>query len=61
MIGWFTATTLSSVGPLYFSSFYPNLPDPYAEYMKHLNTIDENVAKISVLWVGDYLLQMSRD
>lgn len=60
-VGWFMATSLSSVGPLYFSSFYSGVPDPYADYLRHLNDIDENVSMITSLWVGNYLLQISRD
>ena len=61
LIGWVGATALSSVGPIFFAQFYPDLTDPYADYITHLKDIDATMTPLATLWVSDLLYKMSQD
>jgi hypothetical protein len=63
-LGWLGALLFSSVGPLYFHDFYPDLPDPYQPLIEHLKTTLEgqafvyfDITKRLLLWArNDYML-----
>ncbi len=60
-MGWGLATSMSSVGPIFFGATFPEIPDPYAPYIEYLRGIHESGTMISSLWVSDLLGQMARD
>lgn len=47
VLGSFMAVALSSVGPAFYHHFYPDLPDPYAGLIAHLNALSEQSFMLS--------------
>lgn len=60
-MGWGMATALSSVGPIFFGTIYPDVPNPYADYIEYLRAIHNSGTMISSLWVSDLLAEMAKD
>ncbi|QBX36633.1 hypothetical protein E4M02_05780 [Brevundimonas sp. S30B] len=60
VLGLVVATQMSSVGPVFFADFYPQLADPYAEQMALLRAADEHYP-IWALDVQALLLEGARN
>lgn len=52
------ASMASSVGPIYFSYFYPFLDDPYSAFVEHLRQVN-NAIELNVVMVAGILLDFA--
>lgn len=60
VLGLIFATALSSVGPIYYASFYPHLENPYAEFLQILKSV-HSTTELNVIKVSDVLVEYYRN
>ena len=60
VVGVIGAMIFSSVGPIYFSYFYPYLNDPYAGFVDHLRKVND-VTELNVITMAGVLLGFAMD
>lgn len=61
ILGIVLATLFASVGPVYYSAFYPGLDNPYDALLAHLNALYQGGVDLNVIRMSPVLLEMAQN